>query len=66
MKAVSFRDALHSGGPAPDREAKMGLYAWLIGDWDMDSVLYAGDVRSVVNGGVQRIKLPSFLRSIAG
>lgn len=53
MKVASFRDALHSRGPAPDREASMGLYAWLIGDWDMDSVFYTEDgTRSTGRGEI--------------
>src|SRR5882757_6334648 len=39
----SFIDALHAAGPAPDRADKMKLYAWLIGDWQMDAVVYADD-----------------------
>jgi len=36
----SFIEALHSSGPAPDREAKLGLYAFLVGRWELDSVGY--------------------------
>jgi hypothetical protein len=43
MTANSFRDALHAEGAASDRADKMGLYAWLIGSWTMDAVLYADD-----------------------
>lgn len=32
--------ALHAGGPAPDRVEKMGLYGWLIGDWEMDGRIH--------------------------
>src|SRR5215204_1995954 len=39
----SFAEALHTGGPAPDRAGKMGLYGWLIGDWEMDAVVHADD-----------------------
>jgi hypothetical protein len=35
--------ALHSTGPAPDRAEKMGLYGWLIGDWEMDGTVYLDD-----------------------
>src|ERR1700732_181932 len=41
--SATFIDALHSSGPAPDRADKMGLYGWLIGDWEMDSVLHKED-----------------------
>jgi len=37
---TTFIDALHSRGPAPDRAEKMGLYGWLIGDWEMDSIIH--------------------------
>lgn len=36
----SFIDALHADRPAPDRADKMGLYGWLIGQWDMDAVYH--------------------------
>jgi hypothetical protein len=39
----SFIDALCSDGPAADRADKLGLYGWLIGDWDMDAVVHADD-----------------------
>ncbi|HKH95787.1 MAG TPA: hypothetical protein VKA39_04615 [Beijerinckiaceae bacterium] len=39
----SFAEALHTGGPAADRAGKMGLYGWLIGDWEMDAVVHADD-----------------------
>lgn len=39
----SFPDALHADGPAQDRADKMGLYGWLIGDWDMDAVRHLDD-----------------------
>jgi hypothetical protein len=41
--STTFIDALHSTGPAPDRADKMGLYGWLIGDWEMDSVIHKDD-----------------------
>ena len=39
----SFTTALHSTGPAPDRAAKLSLYGWLIGQWEMDAVAHADD-----------------------
>jgi hypothetical protein len=39
----AFIDALHSRDPAPDRADKLGLYGWLIGDWEMDSVIHQDD-----------------------
>src|SRR5882672_4165312 len=40
---TAFIDALHSRGPASDRADKMGLYGWLIGDGEMDSVIHQDD-----------------------
>jgi hypothetical protein len=40
---TAFIDVLHSSGPAPDRADKMGLYGWLIGIWEMDSVIHKDD-----------------------
>lgn len=39
----SFTDALHSSTPAADPADKLGLYGWLIGQWDMDAVVHLGD-----------------------
>jgi hypothetical protein len=41
--ASSFIAALHSTGPAPDRAAKLGLYGWLIGQWEMDAIVHGDD-----------------------
>ena len=38
--ASSVIDALHAGGPAPDRAEQMNLYGWLIGRWEMDAVVH--------------------------
>lgn len=43
MPAASFIAALQSSGPAADRADKMGLYGWLVGDWEMDAVLFPED-----------------------
>jgi hypothetical protein len=40
---ASFAEALRADGPAPDRAEKMRLYAWLIGDWTMDTVVHRDD-----------------------
>lgn len=40
---LSFPAALHSDSPAPDRAPNMGLYAWLIGSWEMDVTIYNTD-----------------------
>ena len=39
----SFIAALHADGPAPDRADKMGLYGWLIGQWEMDATMHGDD-----------------------
>lgn len=41
--SASLVDALYCDRPAPDRADRMGLYAWLIGRWDMDAVFHADD-----------------------
>ena len=41
--ASSFNAALNSSGPAPDRAAKLGLYGWLIGQWEMDAIVHGDD-----------------------
>src|SRR5690348_859622 len=40
---ATFNDALHSQGPAADRAGKLELYGWLVGDWEMDGILYRDD-----------------------
>jgi catechol 2,3-dioxygenase-like lactoylglutathione lyase family enzyme len=40
---ASLFDVLHTERPAPDRADKMGLYGWLIGSWEMDTVVHADD-----------------------
>jgi len=41
MTAVSsFIGALHTDGPAGDRADKLSLYAFLIGRWEMDTVVH--------------------------
>ena len=32
----SFPEILHAAGPDPERESKLALYAWLIGQWALD------------------------------
>lgn len=41
--ATRFHDLLGAAGPVPDHADRMGLYAWLIGDWTMDAVMHAED-----------------------
>jgi len=40
---TSFTSALHADRPASDRADKLGLYGWLIGDWQMDCTVHADD-----------------------
>ena len=39
----SFIRALLADRPAADRAEKLGLYGWLIGQWDMDATIHADD-----------------------
>ena len=41
--ASSFVKALLADGPASDRADKMGLYAWLMGRWEMDAIVHRDD-----------------------
>jgi hypothetical protein len=34
--ATSFARVLHAEGPDPERKAKLALFSWLIGQWEMD------------------------------
>ncbi len=38
---ASFNAALNANGPAADRAEKVGLYAWLVGGWQMDGVIHS-------------------------
>lgn len=40
---MTFIDRLQAKGPAPERAAGLGLYAWLIGDWTMEAVIDRDD-----------------------
>ncbi|HLH88117.1 MAG TPA: hypothetical protein VKX28_06640 [Xanthobacteraceae bacterium] len=40
---AGFIDALRADRAAADRAGRMGLYAWLIGSWDMDATVRADD-----------------------
>jgi hypothetical protein len=39
----SLAELLLAHGPAADRADKMGLYAWLVGSWEMDAVVHLDD-----------------------
>ena len=34
--ATSFPRVLLADGPDPERKDKLGLYSWLVGQWEMD------------------------------
>lgn len=38
-----FAAALHANAPAADRAEKLGLYGWLVGNWETDIVAHAPD-----------------------
>ena len=40
---LRFPGALHADGPAPEHAAALGLYGWLVGDWEMDAVIHRDD-----------------------
>jgi hypothetical protein len=40
---TTFAQALHADHPASDRASRMALYAWLIGRWEMNTVVHADD-----------------------
>ena len=41
--ATSFAQVLHAKGPDRERETKLSLYAWLVGDWEMDVTTISED-----------------------
>lgn len=43
MNSSNFASVLHAAGPAPDRADKLGLYGWLIGDWDAEITAHSAD-----------------------
>jgi hypothetical protein len=43
LEPRSFVQALHADRPAPDHAEKMKLYGWLVGRWEMDTVVHADD-----------------------
>jgi hypothetical protein len=43
IRTDGFLQRLLADGPAADRDEKMGLYGWLIGDWWMDCTLFLDD-----------------------
>lgn len=42
---------LFADGPAADRVDRMGLYGWLIGAWDMDTVIHTEDGQTLPGHG---------------
>ncbi len=49
---MHFMDVLQHDGAAEDRAGKMGLYGWLIGDWEMDATVFAGGVEHAGQGHI--------------
>lgn len=41
--ATSFAQVLHAEGPDREREPELALYAWLVGQWEMDVVTMLDD-----------------------
>ena len=41
--SASFEAVLHASGPDRDREAKLALYAWLVGSWDIEIITFMED-----------------------
>jgi hypothetical protein len=39
----SFASVLHASGPDAELKSKLGLYAWLVGQWEMDVTTIAED-----------------------
>jgi len=44
-------EALHAAGPAPDRADRMGLYAFLVGDWTMEAIYHPEAGRTLEGTG---------------
>jgi hypothetical protein len=44
--------ALHTNEPAADRADKMNLYGWLLGRWEMDTVVYDDDKPQTGRGDI--------------
>jgi hypothetical protein len=36
-------DVLHADGPDPERSPRLQLYAWLVGDWDIEVLAHSPD-----------------------
>jgi hypothetical protein len=49
---ANLLDALHSQQPATDRAARMGLYAWLIGRWEMDGIIHSVTAKQAIRGEI--------------
>jgi hypothetical protein len=49
--SATFEQVLHASGPDRDREAKLALYAWLVGSWDMEVTTHLEDGSAHVGRG---------------
>lgn len=47
----SFSNVLHAPGPDPERKSKLALYAWLVGQWEIDIKTIAEDKTTHSGGG---------------
>lgn len=43
LLTTSFLRVLHADGPDPERKEKLELYAWLVGQWEMDVTTILAD-----------------------
>ena len=41
--ATSLAEVLYAEGPDAERESQLGLYSWLVGDWEFDITTFAED-----------------------
>jgi hypothetical protein len=52
MMHSSFASALLAASPAADRAGRMGLYAFLVGRWEMDGIIHSGTDRYEARGEI--------------
>lgn len=48
---TSFAQVLHADGPDPERQKKLGLYSWLVGQWEMEVTTILEDGSTHVGHG---------------
>ena len=47
----TFAQVLHADGPALDLKAKLALYAWIVGRWDMEVTALTEDGKTHMGRG---------------